>query len=312
MTAIAFNPIYLKKNEGHGNARRVSLKYSHNEFVALMDADDISLRNRFELQLQHFKKKPKLSIVGGQITEFIGEPSNIVDRRVVPLEHKDIKSYLRKRCPMNQMTVMFRKGDVQNAGGYRDWYCDEDYFLWARMMLNGSQFENTPETLVNVRVGENLASRRGGIKYFNSEAKLQTYLLQHKLINPFQWLFNIGIRFGGEVVLNNSLREKAFKLFRSSSSTELKENVNKSDEVKKVNQEVLKDLERESYPPFSVAMCVYGKDNPEWFDTALDSVINQTVPPDEIVLVVDGPIPETIQSVIDKYSEICSGGVQEK
>lgn len=43
-------------------------------------------------------------------------------------------------------------------------------------------------------------------------------------------------------------------------------------------------------PFFSVAMSVYGKDNPDWFDKALCSVIDQTVQPVSIVLVVDGPI----------------------
>jgi hypothetical protein len=55
-------------------------------------------------------------------------------------------------------------------------------------------------------------------------------------------------------------------------------------------------------------MCVYGGDNPEWFDTALGSVIDQTVKPNEIVLVVDGPVPDSIQNVIDKYSSICNAG----
>ena len=42
---------------------------------------------------------------------------------------------------------------------------------------------------------------------------------------------------------------------------------------------------------FSVSMCVYGGDDPAFFDAALGSVISQTVPPSEIVLTVDGPIP---------------------
>ena len=53
--------------------------------------------------------------------------------------------------------------------------------------------------------------------------------------------------------------------------------------------------------PFSVAMCVYGGDKPEWFDEALTSVTEQTVKPDEIVLVVDGPVPESIRNVIEKH-----------
>ena len=51
-------------------------------------------------------------------------------------------------------------------------------------------------------------------------------------------------------------------------------------------------------------MCVYGKDNPKWFDEALESIINQSVQPNEIVLVVDGPIPREIQNIIDKYKKI--------
>ena len=40
---------------------------------------------------------------------------------------------------------------------------------------------------------------------------------------------------------------------------------------------------------FSVAMCTYGKDNPQWLTAAVDSILNQSVVPSEVVLVVDGP-----------------------
>lgn len=50
---------------------------------------------------------------------------------------------------------------------------------------------------------------------------------------------------------------------------------------------------------YSVLMTVYTKDNPEYFSLALESMINQTYKPDEIVLVKDGPIVDTLQEVID-------------
>ncbi len=50
---------------------------------------------------------------------------------------------------------------------------------------------------------------------------------------------------------------------------------------------------------YSVLMTVYTKDNPEYFSLALDSMIHQSYPPDEIVLVKDGPIIDSLQSVID-------------
>ena len=57
---------------------------------------------------------------------------------------------------------------------------------------------------------------------------------------------------------------------------------------------------------FSVAMSVYRNDNPHYFARALQSITeDQPVKPDEIVLVVDGPIPTAIQNIIEKYEHIC-------
>ena len=64
---------------------------------------------------------------------------------------------------------------------------------------------------------------------------------------------------------------------------------------------------------FSVSMCVYGKDNPKHFDEAINSVIDQTCPPTEIVITVDGPIPDEIEAVLNKYDKKLDGtGIQYK
>ena len=54
---------------------------------------------------------------------------------------------------------------------------------------------------------------------------------------------------------------------------------------------------------YSVLMTVYKNDNPDYFDLSLKSMVEQTYLPNEIVLVKDGPITETLQCVIDKYIE---------
>ena len=300
--AITFKPVYLQTNQGHGNARRISLQSCTNELVALMDADDISLAHRFQLQLQKFLNNKKLSIVGGQISEFSGSETNITGIRKVPETHEEILQFAKKRCPMNQVSVMFKKSDVESVGGYVDWYCEEDYYLWLRMLEKGFQFDNVPEVLVNVRAGEEMSSRRGGWRYFKSEARLQKYMFEKHTISIWQFLSNILIRFGGEVILPNRIRALAFKVFRAKADSI---DIDKVNEIEKIEERG----NREAYPPFSVAICVYGKDNAEWFDTALESIIvNQTIKPSEVVLVVDGPVPETIENVIEKYAKICEGG----
>ena len=297
--SITFCPIYFDTNQGHGNARRASLANCHNDLVALMDADDISLPDRFQQQLSVFRDNPFVHIVGGQIAEFIGSPENIVDRRVVPTSDKEIKQYMKKRCPMNQVSVMFKKEFVDSVGGYIDWYCEEDYYLWIRMAQSNGVFANIDRTLVNVRIGDEMSARRGGWKYFLSEAKLQKYMLAHKMISLPRFVYNVAVRFGGEIVVPDKIRTKLFRLMREKKTTILSVSEAKDFRAKEKNAQ--------TYPPFSVAMCVYGGDNAEWFDSALKSVVYQTVVPDEIVLVVDGPIPDTIQSVIEKYAAICEG-----
>lgn len=208
-----FNVIRLPENRGHGEARRIGLNNCSHELVALMDADDISAPDRFEKQLLLFEKDPELTIVGGNITEFVGEPENIIEARIVKTDDASIKEDMKRRCPMNQVTVMFKKSRVDSVGGYIDWYCEEDTYLWLRLRLDGAKFANLTDYLVNVRVGKEMYQRRGGMKYFLSEAKLQKYMLDNKIIGISRFVINVSERLIVQVLLPNNLRSWVFKKF---------------------------------------------------------------------------------------------------
>jgi len=53
---------------------------------------------------------------------------------------------------------------------------------------------------------------------------------------------------------------------------------------------------------FSVLISVYYKENPQYFDQALESVMNQTVVPDQVVLVKDGPLGLKLEEVIERWT----------
>ncbi len=208
-----FQVIRFSENRGHGYARRAGLEACRYPLVAIMDADDISAPDRFENQLAVFSEFPEADIVGGNITEFVGEPDNIVGQRTVPAQNAEILAYMKKRCPMNLVTVMFKKESVDKVGGFIDWYCEEDYYLWLRMAEANMIFANVAENLVNVRVGKEMYSRRGGIKYFKSELRLQNYMRQKKFIGFGTYFMNITKRFIVQVLLPNRLRGWVFKKF---------------------------------------------------------------------------------------------------
>lgn len=56
------------------------------------------------------------------------------------------------------------------------------------------------------------------------------------------------------------------------------------------------------YPDYSVLMSVYQQDNPCFFRTAIESMLNQTVPANDFVLVCDGPLTLELNAVIDEIS----------
>ncbi len=216
-----FRVIRLEKNCGHGHARRTGLSHCSYELVALMDADDISRPDRFEKQLACMTADPRLSIVGGTIAEFIGSPDRVVSYRYVAQQDEDIKRDLRIRCPMNQVSVLFRKSDVKRAGGYLDFFCEEDYYLWVRMALLDMKFANVPDVLVDVRVGQDMYRRRGGLRYFKSEARLQQFMYKNRLIGLTRYLWNVSKRLVVQVLLPSRVRGYVFRKFaRSSESPE--------------------------------------------------------------------------------------------
>ena len=87
------NVIWQPTNQGHAVARQTGLLAAKNELVAVMDADDISVNNRFEKQLSVFERCPNVTVVGGQIYEFIGDTHNVVGKRFVPEQDFEIKEY---------------------------------------------------------------------------------------------------------------------------------------------------------------------------------------------------------------------------
>lgn len=207
------NIIKLEKNGGLGNALKLGVENAKYDICARMDSDDICLPDRFEKQLAYLDAHPECDIVGGQMTEFIDSPDNIVGRREVPLSNDEIYEFMKSRCALNHVTVMFRKQAVLKAGNYQDWFWNEDYYLWVRMMMAGCKFANIPDVAVNVRSGADQYARRGGKKYFDSEIGIKKLMLEKGMITRKEFFINYIQRFVIQLMLPNSVRGWVFRNF---------------------------------------------------------------------------------------------------
>lgn len=196
------NVVRLQQNVGLGKALNEGIKHCKNDLVARMDSDDISYPDRCERQLVIFDKISDANIVGGVIEEFSESTEKIDSKRVVPETNEEIIAFAKKRCPFNHPCVMYRKEAVQNAGGYQDLYLLEDYYLWIRMLINGSVGYNIQEPILWMRAGNGMYKRRSGLKYAKSQIKLLKFMKEKNFIENQQYIKSAVIRFGLSVSPN--------------------------------------------------------------------------------------------------------------
>ena len=189
----------LEKNVGLGDALNIGLQHCSNELVARMDTDDIARNDRFEKQLKIFEDSD-VDICSSWVSEFDNDENEIISYRKVPETHEEIVDFAKKRCPINHPAVMYKKSSVQSAGGYKKMMWFEDYYLWARMILNGSKFYNIQEPLVNMRAGYGQLERRSGFKYAIEEYKFLIRLKEIGFLNGFEFCRNLLVRFTARVL----------------------------------------------------------------------------------------------------------------
>ena len=202
----------LENNGGLGNALNIGIHNCKNELIARMDSDDISRPDRCERELNIFKEKPDIAIVSGIVEEFDHDKDFIQAKRVLPEYDCEIKEFARFRNPFNHPCIMYKKSQVEIAGGYRDFYLLEDYFLWIRMFQCGCKGYNIQSPLLWMRTGSELYKRRGGWKYAMSQKALFQYMAENNYIGKTDYYTSI---IGRTIIsiMPNPLREFFYKEF---------------------------------------------------------------------------------------------------
>lgn len=135
------------------------------QFLARMDADDVSVHNRIEKQLLYLKKNPNIDVVGGAIEE-IDANGNPRNKQVhYPLSHSECRKFFRYRDPLAHPATFFRMRYFDKTKGYRPEYRkNQDTMLWFDGFMNGCTFSNLPDIVLKFRVNDSFYGRRDGLK----------------------------------------------------------------------------------------------------------------------------------------------------
>lgn len=209
---------YRDINLGLGLTLNEGIKYCKYEYIARMDADDYNHVDRFEKQINYIMSHEDIDVVGFNIAEYSSDMKTKLAERRVPETDLEIKQYMKTRNGVNHVTVIYKKESVIKAGSYEDCPYFEDYYLWCKMIKNNCKFYNIQDILMDIRAGEDMAKRRGGIKYCKHILNFERKIQQMNIISKSQFLKNSFVRCSVALVPNfvraslykNQLRNTSF------------------------------------------------------------------------------------------------------
>ncbi len=171
-------------------ALNTALCLSRGEFVARMDADDISSPERFARQLAALDADPGLSVVGSQV-EYIdsdGRPTGA--RSALPCDSASIRNRQFYEGCLVHPSVMIRREVLVRAGGYLGGKTSQDLDLWLRMRRDGVKFGNVDSVLLKYRKHD---AQESGVRVFRGVMSETSGLFFREFVYHFDPRFLGGV-----------------------------------------------------------------------------------------------------------------------
>lgn len=169
-----------ERNLGLARSLNRGLEVAHGKYIARMDADDISMPDRFSKQIEYLEKHFDIDVCGSWI-ESIDKNGNLIifGKSKPPLSSNVINCYLLFQNPVVHPTVIFRNRIFQKIDPYNpEFNIAQDYDLWTRTIGN-YKIANMPEFLLKYRIhGNNLS-------YNFEKTLLEEYKIRKNVIEIF-------------------------------------------------------------------------------------------------------------------------------
>lgn len=148
------------ENIGLAQSLNRAISCAEGEFLARMDADDIALPERFSRQVSYLDRNRDVVVVGTN-KYFIDQEGHTISKGGrLPSSTYRTEKMLQYVNIMLHPSVMMRRREILNIGGYRNFPVSQDYELWGRILDYGYKINNINEYLMLYRVNpEGISSK---------------------------------------------------------------------------------------------------------------------------------------------------------
>jgi glycosyltransferase involved in cell wall biosynthesis len=142
--------IALDKNHGRTPALAIALENARADFVAILDADDISSQDRLQQQFDFLTNNPNILVVGSWYRN-IDQRGNLINEVKTPTTSVDVMRRMASDNPIVNSSAMFRAESARAVGGYNQKYLyAQDFALWLALAKVG-EFAILPKFLTDIR-----------------------------------------------------------------------------------------------------------------------------------------------------------------
>jgi cellulose synthase/poly-beta-1,6-N-acetylglucosamine synthase-like glycosyltransferase len=178
----------------------LGLHLARSEFIARMDADDVSHPERLEAQLTYMQANSDVAVLGSAY--FLIDDQGCIHGKVDTHQSDfDIRRALRYGNPICHPSVMLRREAILAEGGYLGGKNAEDYDLWLRLAIGRRwRFANMSVPLLSYNVSPSGQARRSRAAYANvAGAQIRQFLLTRDI----RWLIGSAVSMAKSLFWSN-------------------------------------------------------------------------------------------------------------
>ncbi len=144
--------VFHQENQGLIDSLNRGCGLARGKYIARMDADDISVRDRLSWQVDFLENHSEVGLLSGEV-EYINAQGKALCTVHLPTDDQEIRSALsRNECPIPHPAAVMRRSVLLSTGGYRKPFLHaEDYDLWLRF-AQCSQLANLDKVVLEYRI----------------------------------------------------------------------------------------------------------------------------------------------------------------
>ena len=188
-----------ERNLGLTKTLNKALKLAKGKYIARMDADDISLPERFSTQIRYMESHPEVIVCGSYRRAFGNENKDEIWNIPLTREEQQVQLFF-FNCGLTHPTAMFRKSMLDEYGiTYNEDYIKaQDYGIWVQC-TRYAPMAVIPEVLLKYRKSDRQISSAGRKNQLENDKKIKLDQVVALGIEPTDEEKNIHIAF-----LNNN------------------------------------------------------------------------------------------------------------